>query len=91
MKKVKFSQYLTSSPAGEGAPVELDIITNDMKGVVYAEGRLIIIIIPPSPPTKLWLVSGLETNFFTNSQTFASGFNLNLQFAVSKSQLVFHF
>ena len=33
-------------------------------------------------------VTGLETNLFTNSQTFASGFNLNSQIAVSNSQLV---
>ena len=32
--------------------------------------------------------TGLETYFFSNSQTFASGFNLNLQIAVSYSQLV---
>ena len=34
-------------------------------------------------------VSGLETYFFSHSQTFASGFNLNSQIAVSNSQLVF--
>ena len=33
--------------------------------------------------------SGLETYFFSHSQTFASGFNLNSQIAVSNSQLVF--
>ena len=33
-------------------------------------------------------MSGLETYFFSNSQTFASGFNLNSQIAVSYSQLV---
>ena len=32
--------------------------------------------------------SGLETYFFSNSQTFASGFNLNSQITVSNSQLV---
>ena len=32
---------------------------------------------------------GLETYFFSHSQTFASGFNLNSQIAVSNSQLVF--
>ena len=32
--------------------------------------------------------TGLETYFFSNSQTFASGFNLNSQIAVSNSQLV---
>ena len=35
------------------------------------------------------LNAGLETYFFSYSQTFASGFNLNLQIAVSNSQLVF--
>ena len=40
---------------------------------------------------ELCIISGLETNFFTNSQTFVSGFNLNSQFAVSNSQLVSHF
>ena len=40
--------------------------------------------------TKFLLyTSGLKTYFFSNSQSFASGFNLNLQFAVSNSQLVF--
>ena len=33
--------------------------------------------------------AGLETYFFSNSQTFASGFNLNSQIAVSNSQLDF--
>ena len=33
--------------------------------------------------------AGLETYFFSHSQTFASGFNLNSQIAVSNSQLVF--
>ena len=33
--------------------------------------------------------TGLETYFFSHSQTFASGFNLNSQIAVSNSQLVF--
>ena len=33
-------------------------------------------------------VAGLETYFFSNSQTFASGFNLNSQVAVCSSQLV---
>ena len=33
--------------------------------------------------------AGLETYFFSHSQTFASGFNLNSQIAVSHSQLVF--
>ena len=32
--------------------------------------------------------SGLETYFFSNSQTFASGLNLNSQIRVSYSQLV---
>ena len=32
---------------------------------------------------------GLEIYFFSNSQTFASGFNLNSQIAVFSSQLVF--
>ena len=32
---------------------------------------------------------GLETYFFSHSQTFASGFNLNSQIAVCNSQLVF--
>ena len=32
--------------------------------------------------------AGLETYFFSNSQTFASGFSLNSQIAVSNSQLV---
>ena len=31
-------------------------------------------------------LSGLETYFFSNSQTFASGFNLNSQIAVSNPQ-----
>ena len=31
--------------------------------------------------------AGLETYFFRNSQTFASGFNLNSQIAMSNSQL----
>ena len=34
------------------------------------------------------VLPGLETYFFRNSQTFASGFNLNSQIAVSYSQLV---
>ena len=34
-------------------------------------------------------ISGLETYFFSHSQTFASGFILNSQIAVSNSQLVF--
>ena len=34
-------------------------------------------------------LAGLETYFFSHSQTFASGFNLNSQIAVSNSQLVF--
>ena len=34
------------------------------------------------------LIPGLETYFFSNSQTFASGFNLNSQVAVCYSQLV---
>ena len=34
-------------------------------------------------------MSGLETYFISHSQTFASGFNLNSQIAVSNSQLVF--
>ena len=34
-------------------------------------------------------LSVLETYFFSHSQTFASGFNLNSQIAVSNSQLVF--
>ena len=33
-------------------------------------------------------VAGLETYFFSNSQTFASGLNLNSQITVSYSQLV---
>ena len=33
--------------------------------------------------------TGLETYFFSNLQTFASGLNLNSQIAVSNSQLVF--
>ena len=33
--------------------------------------------------------AGLETYFFSHSQTFASGFNLNSQIVVSNSQLVF--
>ena len=33
--------------------------------------------------------AGLETYFLSNSQAFASGFNLNSQIAVSNSQLVF--
>ena len=37
----------------------------------------------------LCIPSGLETYFFSHSQTFASGFNLNSQIAVSNSQLVF--
>ena len=32
--------------------------------------------------------AGLETYFFSNSQIFVSGFNLNSQIAVSNSQLV---
>ena len=35
------------------------------------------------------LIPGLETYFFSHLQTFASGFNLNSQIAVSNSQLVF--
>ena len=41
---------------------------------------------------KVWIASmaaGLETYFFSHSQTFASGLNLNSQIAVSNSQLVF--
>ena len=34
-------------------------------------------------------IAGLETYFFSHSQTFASGINLNSQIAVSNSQLVF--
>ena len=34
------------------------------------------------------VLPGLETYFFKNSQTFASGFNLNSQIDVSYSQLV---
>ena len=34
-------------------------------------------------------IPGLETYFFSHSQTFASGLNLNSQIAVSNSQLVF--
>ena len=33
--------------------------------------------------------TGLETYFFSHSQNFASGFNLNSQIAMSNSQLVF--
>ena len=33
--------------------------------------------------------TGLETYFFRNSQTFASGFNLNSQIAMSNSQVFF--
>ena len=40
----------------------------------------------------MYKCKGLETYFFSNLQTFASGFNLNLQIAMSNSQLVFpHF
>ena len=43
--------------------------------------------------TLSWLywakVPGLETYFFSHSQTFTSGFNLNSQIAVSNSQLLF--
>ena len=35
------------------------------------------------------MFTGLETYFFSHSQTFASGLNLNSQIAVSNSQLVF--
>ena len=35
------------------------------------------------------LMAGLETYFFSNLITFASGFNLNSQIAMSNSQLVF--
>ena len=35
-----------------------------------------------------FFMAGLETNFFINSQTFMSGFNLNSQIAVSYSLLV---
>ena len=38
---------------------------------------------------KIVGTTGLETYTFSNSQTFASGFNLNSQIAVSNSQLVF--
>ena len=41
--------------------------------------------------SKCRTLTGLEANFFTNSQSFASGFNLNSQIAVSNSQLVSHF
>ena len=34
-------------------------------------------------------MTGLETYFFSNSQTFASGFNLNSQVAVCYSQFSF--
>ena len=33
------------------------------------------------------MLAGLETYFFRNSQTFASGFNLNSQIAMSNSQV----
>ena len=39
--------------------------------------------------SKWKYMSGLETYFFSHSQTFASGFNLNSQIAVCNSQLVF--
>ena len=50
---------------------------------------------PPPPWWPIWPRprstpgSGLETYFFSHSQTFASGINLNLQIAVSNSQLDF--
>ena len=37
----------------------------------------------------LQALTGLETYFYSHLQTFASGFNLNSQIAVSNSQLVF--
>ena len=43
-------------------------------------------------PERFQLQAGLETYFFSHSQSFASDFNFNSQIAVSNSQLVFpHF
>ena len=59
------------------------VITVYDKTVINSSRKLIAIII--SQKSNL---TGLETYFFSNSQTFASGFYLNSQIAVPYSQLV---